>query len=252
MFENIKYQSCGKFVSRGRWIHPNRIINSHEIIFVIDGVVYINENGTEYTLTKNDMLLLEPDLRHFGFRYSENTSFYWLHWVSDSFNTQKKLLHIESPYRLSLLFKQILHYSAENSYPESLHYLTRLIFAELYSSNTEPTESRLVDEVSKWIKVNCDTDLKVETVARHFGYNADYLSRAFKKQCNLSLKKYIDNIKITYIKNLLLNTNMSLKEISDACGFSDYKYFLKFFKYHEKITPGKFCSIYFKSNINNK
>ena len=252
MFESVKYQSCGKFVSRGKWIHPNRIINSHEIIFVIDGAVHINEDGHEYTLTKNDTLLLEPDLRHFGYQYSENTSFYWMHWVSDNFKPDKKLIHIESPYRLSLLIKPLLHYSVDNSYPESLDYLTRLIFAELYSANREPAESRLVESVSKWIKANRDTDLKVEAVAEHFGYNVDYLSRSFKKQCKLSLKRYIDQVKITHIKNLLLNTNLSLKEISDSCGFSDYKYFLKFFKYHEKVTPTEFCSIYFKTNINNK
>ena len=46
MFEEIKWISSGKFVSRGEWIHPDRIIDSYEIIFVIKGTVYIDENGT--------------------------------------------------------------------------------------------------------------------------------------------------------------------------------------------------------------
>ena len=79
MFEEIKWISSGKFVSRGEWIHPDRIIDSYEIIFVIKGTVYIDENGTKHKLEKNDILLLEPHLRHFGYKTSENTSFYWLH-----------------------------------------------------------------------------------------------------------------------------------------------------------------------------
>ncbi len=252
MFEGVKYQSSGKFVSRGEWIHPDRIINSYEFIFVISGTVYINENGREYTLQKNDLLILEPEVRHRGFKKSENTSFYWLHFLCSDFVPDKKFLSVENPYRLSLLFKQVLHYSSENSFEESLHYLTRLIFAEIYSQNGAVSDNRLVEAISKWIKANNNVDLKVTDVAEHFGYNDDYLSRLFTRHLKISLKKYIDTTKITYIKNLLLNTNMSLKEISDICGFSEYKYFLKFFKYHEKITPTEFCNIYFKSNINNR
>ena len=44
MFEEIKYTSCGNFISNGQWIHPDRNINSYEIIYVTKGSVYINEN----------------------------------------------------------------------------------------------------------------------------------------------------------------------------------------------------------------
>ena len=45
MFEDVKNCGAGKFISNGEWIHPNRIIDSNEIIFVTKGEVYINENA---------------------------------------------------------------------------------------------------------------------------------------------------------------------------------------------------------------
>lgn len=57
MFETVKYISSGRFISRGQWIHPRRTISSNEIIFVLEGTVNINEDGKEYSLVKNDVLV---------------------------------------------------------------------------------------------------------------------------------------------------------------------------------------------------
>jgi hypothetical protein len=79
MYENVSYCGAGKFVSHGEWIHPDRVINSYELIFVINGTVYINENHNQYKLEKNDLFLLEPGVRHFGYKKSSSTSFFWVH-----------------------------------------------------------------------------------------------------------------------------------------------------------------------------
>ncbi len=252
MFESINYASCGKFISRGEWIHPDRIINTYEIIFVTKGTVYINENGIDYTLGQSDLLLLEPNLRHFGYKESSDTSFYWLHYVGSTDWELPKQMHIESPYNLSILCKQLVHYSSENNFPECLDYLIRLILAEISGSKIILTENKLVNRVSEWIKANNDVILKVSDVADFFGYNTDYLSRLFKRHFGASLKQYIDRTKIQFIKNQLLNTNLSLHEIAYNCGFGEYKYFIKFFSNHEKLTPTEFRRAYSKTHINHK
>lgn len=252
MFEAVKYLNSGKFLSRGEWIHPDRIIDSLEIMFVIDGIVYINENGTEYVLRKNDVIILEPDLRHFGYKKSSNTSFYWLHVTNSTVQLENKVVHIHNPYNLSLLFNQLLHYSVDASLPECTDYIARLILAEVLTTNIKQSENKLANNIADWIVSNNDIMLKVSDISQHFGYNVDYISRLFKKNYNKSLKEYIDNVKIQFIKNQILNSNTSLKEIATECGFEEYGYFLKFFKYHEGITPTQFYNIYSKTHTNNR
>ena len=253
MFESVKYVSSGKFVSCGQWIHPDRIIDSYEVIFVIKGNVYINENGKEYHLKENEILILEPGVRHFGYRESNDTSFYWIHWTSD-----KKLLpdvksfKLTKPYSVSVLFSQLLNYSFEKSPLEMLDYTARLILGEIYLRNTGAAESRIANTVADWIMSNQDLPIKVSDVSRHFGYNSDYISRLFKKAYKKTLKEYIDEAKANHIKNMLLNTSLPLNDISASCGFDEYKYFLKFFKYHTKMTPTEFLNIYSGTHINNK
>ena len=81
-------------------------------------------------------------------------------------------------------------------------------------------------------------------------YNEDYLNRMFKAHYGEPLKSYIDRERIGFIKKLLLEDALPLAEVAQKAGFQDYKYFLKYFKYHEGITPTEFKLTYSKTLIN--
>ena len=52
------------------------------------------------------------------------------------------------------------------------------------------------------------------------------------------------------IKQLLLSTDLPLKEIARRCGFEDYACFLKFFSYHESLTPTQFRTAFYRQHTN--
>lgn len=54
------------------------------------------------------------------------------------------------------------------------------------------------------------------------------------------------------IKTLLITDELTLAQVATNTGFREYKYFLKFFKYHEGISPTQFLKIYPKTHINTK
>lgn len=253
MYENVSYCGAGKFVSSGQWIHPARSIDTYEIMFVLSGTVYIDEDGIPYQLKENDLLLLEPMRHHFGYRTSSNTSFFWIHFTCDQKpDPACKHRNISEPYNLLLLFKQILHYGTENQAGECLDYLTRVLLFEVFSLHRQESTSRLAAEIAAWITANRDMRLSAEQISARFGYNADYISRLFKTHYGKSLKEYINEVRIRHIKQQLLTKEQTLAEIAYHAGFTDYKYFLKFFKYHEGITPTQFLKSYPKTHVNKK
>ena len=67
----------------------------------------------------------------------------------------------------------------------------------------------------------------------------------------MGLKAVISEYKMNRIKQLLLESERSLQEIASKSGFSDYKLFLKYFRYHEGVTPSEFRSAYYKIHTNN-
>ncbi|MBQ7840870.1 MAG: helix-turn-helix transcriptional regulator [Lachnospiraceae bacterium] len=253
MFEDVKNCGVGKFISRGEWSHPDRIIDSYEIIFVTKGEVYINEDGAEYPLKEDEILILQPNLRHYGYKTSTNTEFFWLHWCGGpKLSLNMKHRKIENPYNISLYFRQLLDARVMQKTSESLDYLTRLVLIELYFNSKQPNVNPVAEKIAAWIKANCHTPVTETQIAAIFGYNADYLNRIFKASFLKTMKQYINEKRIEYIKGLMLRGDLTLKEIAEKSGFTEYKYFLKFFKYHEKITPTDFYKQYAKMHINSR
>jgi AraC-like DNA-binding protein len=67
-----------------------------------------------------------------------------------------------------------------------------------------------------------------------------YLCRIFKEATGVTLTHYINNIKIQNACHMLVNTDRSILEIGNACGFNSSMYFCKIFKEALSVTPSEF------------
>ncbi|MFB9328439.1 AraC family transcriptional regulator [Paenibacillus aurantiacus] len=63
------------------------------------------------------------------------------------------------------------------------------------------------------------------------------LRRAIHKATGYSLHEYVHRLKISEAKNILLNTNQSVKETALALGFKDVFYFSRLFKKIVGVSP---------------
>src|ERR1700726_2380732 len=80
--EGWKFEACnaGLFVSPAHGIHPERVIDSYELILVRTGTLVLGEEATVFALEQGDTLILWPGRVHRGVApYAANTSFYWVH-----------------------------------------------------------------------------------------------------------------------------------------------------------------------------
>ena len=257
MYDSIRFIHGGKFISRGQWKHPERTIDNTEIMLVTKGTVYIALDGREYILTPGDVLRISPGVLHGGTRIStDNVSFYWVHFHgNEDCDLPPVYLHPENLSQAELIVRQLLHYASTEGYPqECVDYLIRLLIIELNTEETRlgASNHRLFSAVKEWVRVNCDLPIKVSDVALQFNYNEDYLNRVFRSFYSDGLKAYIDAMKMQRIKYDLINESMSLADIAAKYSFSDYKYFLKYFKYHEGISPTKYRQVYYNIHTNNK
>lgn len=253
----IHYIYAGKFTSRGQWLHPTRIIDSYELIIVTEGRFSLYEGESVYPLEEGSVLLLKPSVEHGGVEATDSKiSFYWLHFKGvDPIDEGLMAKHfsLREPYHASLLCRQLIHYASEGFEQSVLDSLLYVLLSEL-SSQSHPlddSENALVLRIREWIRINSDRPLNAPEVAEHFGYNEDYVTRLFKKRYGVGLKSVINELKLNHIKRLLLEAELPLTEIALRVGFSDYKLFLKFFKYHEGLTPSEFKAAYYSLHTNN-
>lgn len=68
----------------------------------------------------------------------------------------------------------------------------------------------------------------------------EHLTRSLKKYYDVTLTEYINDLRLNYASNLLLNTNTPVLEICFSCGFQSVSYFYKVFKKKYQISPNEF------------
>lgn len=83
-----------------------------------------------------------------------------------------------------------------------------------------------------YMEKNYGQEMKLESFARMFNYNANYLGKLFRREIGDSFNNILDSIRITNAKRLLEETDMKVYQISEQVGYKNVDYFyLKFNKY---------------------
>lgn len=251
----LEYVYSGLFSTDQTWIHPEKTEITHELIYVISGDVFIEENNQCYHLRKNDAILLKPGISHKGYLISSPpVSFYWIHFHTDNFEG----LNIKSNYIKnftdSSLFKKLLHVANSSNYPDySQEAVLLSILNDLSSYSLSSTEDyKLIRDAAEYIRINSQSKIYIEDVASRYNLNPQYFSKLFKKYYSMGLKEYISIERMNMAKNLLCNTSYSVKEISFIMNFENENEFINYFKYHQNQSPTKFRNSLSNIHMNNK
>jgi AraC-like DNA-binding protein len=286
----VEFHLGGHFISKVPWIHSKRTLHDHEVIVGIEGVLYMEVEDVQYEVHPGDILIMPSGIVHKGYKNcSPGLSFYWFHFAlenniefldENSLEHEINLLksnrysdldhstillpiyskpkHID---RIHILFHQLLDVANSNYYNRfAINYFATSILIELseqfITKYNTVKETSLTDQnllkIMEWIRFNATDDISVSSVAEHFNYNSNYLSRIFKEKTGKNIKDYIQGLKILRAKDLLVRTNESIKEISNTVGVSDEKYFMRLFKKYENVTPTEFRKAYFRKTLNKE
>ena len=112
--------------------------------------------------------------------------------------------------------------------------------AEEQKTEQSGYKNPLVGEVKDYIFRHFHDSIQITDIAKHLNVNPDYLSHLFKKQENITIKRYILKEKIRRSRNLLQYSDYSIQEISFYLGFSSQSHFCKVFQEMTGETPGRY------------
>lgn len=129
---------------------------------------------------------------------------------------------------------------------ELFHDLTEYMISSLqeWVESRKQIEAKPIRKAKKFISENYMKAITLEDVSNEIGFNPTYFSTMFKKETNMNFTEYIKMVRINESKNLLLNTMMSVEDISYAVGYGDVKHFSKLFKKITGVTPTEFRKLY--------
>jgi two-component system response regulator YesN len=116
--------------------------------------------------------------------------------------------------------------------------------------NTDSISSILVKKAQDFTEKNIQNNqLSLQYVADELGVSHKHLSRVFKNETGITFIDYLTNFKLNYSRNLLINTELKIEEISDIMGYSTPQYFISRFKIMFGCTPNKYRQKYVKQGL---
>lgn len=124
-----------------------------------------------------------------------------------------------------------------------LHILITKLFRIKAKKSTSTGDRKYLDtfiNFQKLVETQVSQNTQVQYYAKALGVSTKTLNTVTKTIVHKSAKAFIDEICTKQIKRLLINTNLSIKEIAYTMGFYESTNFYKYFKRQTKSTPDHF------------
>lgn len=105
------------------------------------------------------------------------------------------------------------------------------------TSNIMP---KLIRDLLRYVDANLSEPITLKTLEHEFYLNGTYISRQFKRHTGLTLRNYLLERRISHAR-ALLSSDLSITEVCQKSGFSDYANFIRSFTKTVGISPGKYA-----------
>lgn len=220
--------------------------NDYILFYSLGGKGYIDNPKEKIELKPNQFIILPPNIFH---RYQADLkdpwTIYWIHFSSSKLKEFGTDFNIEQFYKPTDIRynDQIINtwieiyssldsgYNAENIGFANLclyRFVSFFLFPNKKVSTEEPDSP--LDRSITYMKENIGKRLTAEEIAKKFNYSPSHYTASFKRKTGMSPIDYFIKLKIHYACQLLAQSNLKIKDISEKVGYDDAYYFSRLFK----------------------
>ena len=104
-------------------------------------------------------------------------------------------------------------------------------------------ENPIIKKVCSYVDENLAQDISLETAADFAGVSSFYLSKLFKEEKGETFINYISDKRLEKSRQLLEQTELSIKEITAEVGYNDQNYFSRIFKSKYGLSPKEYRKV---------
>ena len=241
-------------------IDINCPLHSHysiEVILLKAGELVVEVNGAEYTLKKNEMILIMPFEPH-KFITPENSKTIILSITPSVFPEYKSVFENKRPKNPKIKveereFSSILEHIKliDKNNIIDIKCAFYMIFSAFINTcefidQTMPAE--MFRKAIIYINTHPSTNITLKELARELHVSYVYLSRVFNKNTLSGFSSFLNSFRLDNSVRLLKNTNKTIGEIAYECGFGSIRNFNRVFKNELSCTPKEFRNSIGKNN----
>jgi AraC-like DNA-binding protein len=257
----LRVVSCGLFISSGKGTHPDRVLDSYELIVVRKGTLSIWENDIRFDVPPGHALLLYPGRRHRGATpFGRDLSFYWIHFILSQSRLKRSSLELPQFVRVQRqdCIAEFFHRYLDDQETNRLDplYSALLLLLILCEVARKPLELKggrgnvLSGRAEAYITRHLAEKLSTARIARALRINPDYLNRVFREVHKMTVTEYIHRRKLIDAAGMLRDTTDTISEIAAICGYTSAGNFRRVFERYHGISPGAYRRLMARAYVN--
>jgi len=227
---------------------PSHLHHCFEILSVREGEMQVEVDERQYILHPGDTLMIFPNQIHslHTIGFSRHVLILFSPKLVSTYTNQTEgkqpmdnifhpdifyLEHLQSLYqrKVSILEVKGLLYALCASFDQDA------VYRDVSTASTT-----LLYTIFQFIEHNYTGSCSLADLAKNTGYDYAYLSRYFKKIVGISYNEYVNQYRISQACYLLQNTEKTILEISDECGFNSLRSLNRNFKEQLSIPPAEY------------
>jgi len=227
--------------------------NKHQVYYVENGIAFFNTPTNSFFLPAHHFLWIPAGVEHNITSRTAVKMVYCLYIPTELIKGNEKLEERTGIYPVTNLIVEMINFTqswyGEVGTEQELKYqflvTLKNVIVEAAKSTSLPIELPTTDNedlrlVLKYIHRQIDQPLSLNLLAEQFGYSTRSLSRLFQNNIHTSFLQYVKLLRIIKAMELLLQTNLSVSEISYKCGYNTLSSFSSVFQKVVHASPAEF------------
>lgn len=221
--------------------------NYIEVVYLINGKCPVTLNGESFILNEGEVFIAFPNQVH-SYTNDYNHSALVAIFSPDLIKRYKERFYSWIPEKsifkadenfekLFSLFLNEFEYVSDEVKEGYLCALISKVLEKLTLKKETADSSNILKSVIKYCKENYEKDISLEKLAEELNVSKFYLSHIFSDKINISFKDYINSLRVEKALSLLEETDFSITEISELCGFNTVRTFNRAFRKNCNTTP---------------
>ena len=252
MRDNCRTTTCWQSRNNGCMPHFHASI---ELVYVISGVMTAIINGQTYAVRQGHLLLVSSYAVH-AYRTEENEQNVVvvmtipLPFVPTLQKKLNKMAFAKAIYdarqdeEISTLMPMLSQYlqSYDEIAGQGFSYAILGLLSSRVGLVDQPSnqQSGLMRDVLIYLQENYQQQLRMESLARHFGYSKSRFSRLFHDHLGCSMIEYLSALRCRQAAQLLLEKDMTMLDVAMGVGFECLRTFYRAFKSYYHMTPTQY------------
>ena len=247
-------QEVGYFSSGSDYFTERQKLHSFLIIYTLSGSGSLNYRKTDYTLSAGSLCLIDCMEYHlYKTTSTEPWEFLWVHFNGVTalgyFKEFEKNgfcvpTDIENPGSFEEAIRRLIAINRERNYttdPINSNILHSMLTELLIRTNADSTATISIPEPIRQAAIFLDKrfseKITLPELSRRCGISKYHLSREFKKWYGKTIIEYLTDNRVSYAKELLRYSDLSIDRIAEDCGIANMGHFIRQFRIREGCTP---------------